>query len=97
MPIDHAFLDELTARTDIVELVSHYVSLKRQGANYFGLCPFHNEKSPSFSVSPDKQIYHCFGCGAGGGVINFVMRERAGVPRRGTVLGRPVREKSAAG
>lgn len=74
MPIDHAFLDELTARTDIVELVSHYVSLKRQGANYFGLCPFHNEKSPSFSVSPDKQIYHCFGCGAGGGVINFVMR-----------------------
>lgn len=51
MPIDHAFLDELTARTDIVELVSHYVSLKRQGANYFGLCPFHNEKSPSFSVS----------------------------------------------
>ena len=46
MPIDHAFLDELTARTDIVELVSHYVSLKRQGANYFGLCPFHNEKSP---------------------------------------------------
>ena len=74
MPIDHAFLDELTARTDIVDVVSRYVSLKRQGANYFGLCPFHNEKSPSFSVSPDKQIYHCFGCGAGGGVINFVMR-----------------------
>ena len=74
MPIDHAFLDELTARSDIVDVVSRYVSLKRQGANYFGLCPFHNEKSPSFSVSPDKQIYHCFGCGAGGGVINFVMR-----------------------
>ncbi len=74
MEIDHAFLDELTARNDIVEVVSRYVVLKRQGANYFGLCPFHNEKSASFSVSPDKQIYHCFGCGAGGGVINFVMR-----------------------
>lgn len=74
MAIDHAFLDELTARNDIVDVVSRYVALKRQGANYFGLCPFHNEKSASFSVSPDKQIYHCFGCGAGGGVINFVMR-----------------------
>lgn len=74
MPIDQGFLDELTARSDIVDVVSRYVNLKRQGANYFGLCPFHNEKSPSFSVSPDKQIYHCFGCGAGGGVINFVMR-----------------------
>ena len=74
MAIDHAFLDELTARNDIVDVVSRYVALKRQGANYFSLCPFHNEKSASFSVSPDKQIYHCFGCGAGGGVINFVMR-----------------------
>ena len=74
MAIDPAFLAELTALSNIDKLISHYVSLKRQGANYFGLCPFHNEKSPSFSVSPDKQIYHCFGCGAGGGVINFVMR-----------------------
>lgn len=74
MAIDHAFLDELNARSDIVDVVSQYVVLKRQGANYFGLCPFHNEKSASFSVSPDKQIYHCFGCGAGGGVINFIMR-----------------------
>ena len=74
MAIDHTFLDELTARNDIVDIVSRYVALKRQGANYFGLCPFHNEKSASFSVSPDKQIYYCFGCGAGGGVINFVMR-----------------------
>ena len=74
MAIDHAFLDELNARSDIVDIVSRYVVLKRQGANYFGLCPFHNEKSASFSVSPDKQIYHCFGCGAGGGVINFIMR-----------------------
>lgn len=74
MAIDRSFLDELNARCDIVDVVSGYVPLKRQGANYFGLCPFHNEKSPSFSVSPDKQIFHCFGCGAGGGVINFVMR-----------------------
>ena len=74
MAIDHAFLDELNARSDIVDIVSRYVVLKRQGANYFGLCPFHNEKSAPFSVSPDKQIYHCFGCGAGGGVINFIMR-----------------------
>ncbi len=71
---DAAFLDEISARNDIHSVVSQYVQLKRQGANYFGLCPFHSEKSPSFSVAPDKQIYHCFGCGAGGGVINFIMR-----------------------
>lgn len=74
MAIDSSFLDELTARSDIVDVVSRYVVLKKHGANYFGLCPFHHEKSASFSVSRDKQIYHCFGCGAGGGVINFVMR-----------------------
>ena len=74
MPIDQSFLDELTARCDIVDVVSRYVSLKRQGGNYFGLCPFHNEKSPSFSVAPDKQFFKCFGCGAGGGVISFVMK-----------------------
>ncbi len=69
-----SFLTELADRNDIVDVVSEYVRLgKRSGANYFGLCPFHNEKTPSFSVSPDKQIYHCFGCGKGGGVINFVM------------------------
>ena len=69
-----AFLTELADRNDIVDVVSEYVSLgKRSGANYFGLCPFHNEKTPSFSVSPDKQIYYCFGCGKGGGVINFIM------------------------
>ena len=54
-------------------MVSGYVKLKRSGANLFGLCPFHSEKTPSFSVSPEKQIYHCFGCGKGGGVINFIM------------------------
>ncbi len=74
MAFDRGFLDELSARSDILDIVSRYVQLKKSGANYFGLCPFHNEKSASFSVSPDKQIYHCFGCGAGGGVINFVMR-----------------------
>ena len=69
-----AFLTELADRNDIVEVVSEYVRLgKRSGANLFGLCPFHNEKTPSFSVSPSKQIYHCFGCGKGGGVINFIM------------------------
>lgn len=74
MAFDRGFLDELSARNDIVDVVSQYVQLKKSGTNYFGLCPFHNEKTPSFSVSPDKQIFHCFGCGAGGGVITFVMK-----------------------
>lgn len=74
MPIDPRFLDDLNARCDIVDLVSRYVSLKKSGSNYFGLCPFHNEKTASFSVAPDKQIFHCFGCGAGGGPIRFVMK-----------------------
>lgn len=74
MAIDQNFLQELTSRSDIVDIVSRYVSLKKNGSNYFGLCPFHNEKSPSFSVSHDKQIFHCFGCGVGGGVISFIMR-----------------------
>ncbi len=74
MPIPERFLDELTERNDIVDVVSQYVRLtKKSGSNMFGLCPFHSEKTPSFSVSPDKQIYHCFGCGKGGGVINFIM------------------------
>ena len=70
---DQRFLDDLIARSDIVDVVSGYVALQRKGGNLFGLCPFHNEKTPSFSVSPDKQIYHCFGCKKGGGVINFIM------------------------
>ncbi|NCB62292.1 MAG: DNA primase [Clostridia bacterium] len=73
MAIPAQFLDELTARCDIADVVGDYVSLQRKGGNLWGLCPFHSEKTPSFSVSPDKQIYHCFGCGKGGGVINFVM------------------------
>lgn len=74
MAFPESFLTELAARNDIVDVVSEYVHLgKRSGSNMFGLCPFHNEKTPSFSVSPDRQIYHCFGCGKGGGVINFIM------------------------
>ena len=73
MAFPQQFLDELTARSDIVDVVSSYVALSRKGSNYFGLCPFHNEKTGSFSVAPDKQIYHCFGCGKGGGVIGFIM------------------------
>ncbi|HID94879.1 MAG TPA: DNA primase [Candidatus Latescibacteria bacterium] len=64
---------EIRMRNDIVEVVSEVVALKKRGRNYFALCPFHPEKTPSFSVNPDKQIYHCFGCGAGGNVISFIM------------------------
>ena len=67
-------LDEVRSSNDIVDVISQYISLKRSGRNYFGLCPFHNEKSPSFSVSPDKQIFHCFGCGVGGNVISFISK-----------------------
>ena len=67
-------IDEIKNNNDIVDVVSQYVALKRSGRNYFGLCPFHNEKSPSFAVSPDKQIFHCFGCGVGGNVIHFISK-----------------------
>ncbi|WP_442594995.1 DNA primase [Neobacillus sp. D3-1R] len=66
-------INEIRQSVDIVEVISEYVQLKKQGRNYFGLCPFHGENSPSFSVSPDKQIFHCFGCGAGGNVFSFLM------------------------
>lgn len=66
-------IEEVRSRNDIVDLISTYVSLKKKGSSYFGLCPFHNEKSPSFSVSRDKQMYYCFGCGAGGNVYTFLM------------------------
>ena len=67
-------LNEVRENNDIVEVISQYVHLKRSGRNYFGLCPFHNEKSPSFSVSPDKQIFHCCGCGVGGNVFTFISK-----------------------
>ena len=66
-------VEEVRMKNDIVDVISGYVKLQKKGANYFGLCPFHNEKSPSFSVSPGKQMYYCFGCGAGGNVITFLM------------------------
>ena len=67
-------IEEVRSSNDIVDVISQYVTLKRSGRNYFGLCPFHKEKSPSFSVSPDKQIYHCFGCGVGGNVFHFLSK-----------------------
>lgn len=67
-------IEEIKNSNDIVDVISQYVNLKRSGRNFFGLCPFHKEKSPSFSVSPDKQIFHCFGCGAGGNVIHFISK-----------------------
>lgn len=75
--IPHAFLQDLLNRVDIVDVVGKYVQLKKGGANFIGLCPFHNEKSPSFTVSPTKQFYHCFGCGAHGTAISFVMEHAA--------------------
>ena len=71
--IPQSFIQDLLARVDIVDVVGRYVQLKKGGANYMGLCPFHNEKSPSFTVSPTKQFYHCFGCGAHGTSIGFLM------------------------
>jgi DNA primase len=74
MAFPENFIQELVDRSDIVDVVGSYVNLsKKSGANYFGLCPFHNERTPSFAVNPSGQFYHCFGCGKGGGVINFIM------------------------
>ena len=78
MTIPQSFIQELIDRTDIVEVVGRYVQLKKGGANFMGLCPFHGEKSPSFSVSPSKQFFHCFGCGKNGNAITFLM-EHAGM------------------
>jgi len=75
MPIPESFIQQIKDRNDIVDVVSSYVRLtKKSGPNHSGLCPFHSEKTPSFNVNTDKQIYHCFGCGEGGGVINFIMK-----------------------
>ena len=101
-------IEEVRSKNDIVDVVSQYVKLTRKGSSYFGLCPFHNEKTPSFSVPPGKQMYYCFGCGAGGNVFNFIMEyenftfgealkylaDRAGVELPRIEYSREVREKA---
>lgn len=101
-------IEEVRSRNDIVDVVSQYVKLTRKGSSYFGLCPFHNEKTPSFSVTPGKQMYYCFGCGAGGNVFNFIMEyenftfgealkhlaDRAGVELPKIEYSREVRQKA---
>ena len=77
MAISETFLEDLMARTDIVDLISSYVPLQKKGKDYWACCPFHSEKTPSFSVSPDKQMYYCFGCHKGGGAVSFVMEEES--------------------
>ena len=72
MPLPQDFLDELHDRNEIVDVISSYVQLKKAGRLFRGLCPFHNEKTPSFTVYPDTQNYYCFGCGNGGDVITFI-------------------------
>ncbi len=84
MPLPERFLDELLSRTDIVDLVSESVRLTKKGNSYWGCCPFHSEKTPSFHVVPDRQMYKCFGCGKGGGAINYVM-ELENLPFRDAV------------
>ncbi|MCK4248562.1 MAG: DNA primase, partial [Candidatus Omnitrophica bacterium] len=81
------FLERLQSEADIVHIISSYIPLKPSGSNFKALCPFHNEKTPSFTVSPEKQIYHCFGCSAGGGVIGFVRDfERVDFPEAVRIL-----------
>ena len=71
--IPQHIIDQVRDTAEIYDIVSEYVDLKQRGNNFFGLCPFHNEKTPSFSISPEKEIFHCFGCGAGGNSITFLM------------------------
>ena len=89
-------VEEIRERNDIVEVIGTYVKLQKKGSSYFGLCPFHNEKSPSFSVSPDKQMYYCFGCGAGGNVFTFIMEyENYSFPEALKIPGRPGRDQAS--
>jgi len=84
-------LEDILSRVDIVEVVSGFIPLKRAGRNFKALCPFHQEKTPSFMVSPDRQIYHCFGCGAGGNAFNFLMQyERLEFPEAVQTLAKKV-------
>ena len=76
MQISEEIIQKIKEQNDIVDIISETVKLKRTGRNFSGLCPFHNEKSPSFSVSQEKQIYKCFGCGEAGNVISFVMKTK---------------------
>src|SRR5690554_7617650 len=71
--IPEELIEEIRTKSDIVDVISDYMQLTKRGRNWFGLCPFHGENTPSFSVSSDKQIFHCFGCGAGGNAITFLM------------------------
>ncbi len=75
--IDRATIDRIYATADIVEVISDYVTLRKKGVNYQACCPFHNEKTPSFVVSPSKGVYKCFGCGKGGNAITFVMEHES--------------------
>ena len=72
--INDEIIEKVNDSSDLVDVVSQYLPLKKAGSNYIGLCPFHNEKTPSFSVSPSKQLFYCFGCGEGGDVISFIMK-----------------------
>ena len=93
--IPQSFIDNLLARTDIVEVVSDRITLKKAGRNHQALCPFHKEKSPSFSVSQDKQFYYCFGCGASGNAVGFVMDfDHIGFPEAVELLARTSRSGS---
>ncbi|MEQ8202586.1 MAG: CHC2 zinc finger domain-containing protein, partial [Smithellaceae bacterium] len=74
MRFDNGKIEEIKSRIDIVELVAQYVTLKKAGRNYLGLCPFHQEKTPSFTVNREKQIFYCFGCGEGGNAVTFLMK-----------------------
>jgi DNA primase len=86
--IPHTIIEQIQMASDIVDVVSSYVPMKRSGRNFKALCPFHNEKTPSFFVNPERQIWHCFGCGAGGSVFNFIMLyERVSFPEAARLLG----------
>ena len=85
--IPNDVINQVIERSDIVEIIGNYTALKKAGRNFKALCPFHHEKTPSFVVNPDKQIFHCFGCGVGGNAVGFLMRqEHYGISRGGAVF-----------